>query len=142
MIWRRHYTQLTTAAPEAVYKRWTTPGDWAIDDPGLREATFASPPHVGAVGRVCNHGSPAQKFVFTELRPNEAMNFRISLPGADLSFPHTMESTSTGLRVTHAVELSGPIAAVYAAIIGRKIARGLPAVVRLVTSNAVNEGER
>jgi len=137
MIWRREYTHLTTATAEAVWKRWTTPAEWAIDDPDLREATFPVPVRVGAVGRVVNHGTPPQKIVFTELQPGYAMNFRIGLPGAVLSFPHRMQATPNGLSVTHAVEISGPLAPVFGLLVGRSIAAGLPAVVRLVTTNAL-----
>ncbi|WP_144830208.1 hypothetical protein [Microbacterium sp. BH-3-3-3] len=137
MTWRREYTHLTTASAEAVWKRWTTPADWAVDDPDLREAVFAVPPRVGSTGRVLNHGTPAQRFTFTELQPGVAMNFRIGLPGAVLSFPHRMRQTPNGLSVTHAVEISGPLAGVFGPLVGRKIAAGLPAVVRLVTTNAL-----
>jgi hypothetical protein len=137
MIWRREYTHLTTATAEAVWKRWTTPEDWAIDDPDLREAMFPVPVRVGAVGRVVNHGTPPQKILFTELQPGYAMNFRIGLPGAVLSFPHRMQATPNGLSVTHAVEISGPLAPVFGLLVGRSIAAGLPAVVRLVTTNAL-----
>ena len=137
MIWRREYTHLTTAAPAAVWKRWTTPEDWAVDDPDLREAVFPVPARVGAVGRVVNHGTPAQKFVFTELQPGFVMNFRISLPGATLSFPHRMRETPNGLSVTHAVEIAGPLAGLFGVLVGRTIAAGLPTVVRLVTTNAL-----
>ncbi|MDQ1172572.1 hypothetical protein QE430_000879 [Microbacterium testaceum] len=84
-----------------------------------------------------NHGTPAQRFTFTELQPGVAMNFRIGLPGAVLSFPHRMRQTPNGLSVTHAVEISGPLAGVFGPLVGRKIAAGLPAVVRLVTTNAL-----
>lgn len=137
MIWRREYSHLTTATADAVWKRWTTPEDWAVDDPDLRAAEFSVPARVGAVGRVVNHGTPAQKFVFTELQPGLGMNFRIALPGATLSFPHRMRETPNGLAVTHAVEISGPLAALFGVVVGRRIAAGLPAVVRLVTTNAL-----
>lgn len=139
MTWRREYTQLTTATPEAVWKRWTTPADWATDDPDLREAAFPVPARVGTVGRVVNHGTPAQKIVFTELQPGFAMNFRIALPGAALTFPHRMHATPSGLSVTHAVEITGPLAGLYGILVGRTIAAGLPAVVRLVTTHALAE---
>jgi len=137
--WRRQYTHLTTASPKAVWKRWTTPEDWAVDDPDLRVAEFAVPARVGATGRVINHGTPAQTFTFTELQPGVAMNFRIRLPGAVLSFPHHMRETPNGLSVTHGVEISGPLAVVLGPLVGRKIAAGLPAVVRLVTTNALRD---
>ncbi|MGQ3505134.1 hypothetical protein ACT9SR_13515, partial [Enterococcus faecalis] len=70
----------------------------------------------------------------TELQPGYAMNFRIGLPGASLSFPHRMQATPNGLSVTHAVEISGPLAPVFGLLVGRSIAAGLPAVVRLVTT--------
>lgn len=139
MTWHREYTQLTTATPEAVWKRWTTPTDWEVDDPDLRSAEFATPPRVSAVGRVTNHGTPTQRFTFTELRPLRSMDFSIALPGATLSFPHHMRPTPQGLSVTHGVRLEGPLSGLYGLIVGRGIARGLPTVVRLVTGNAVAE---
>lgn len=139
MTWRRSYTHLTTATAEAVWKRWTTPEDWVVDDPDLREAVFSTPPRVGGTGRVVNHGAPAQRFAFTDLQPGVAMNFRIGLPGATLSFPHRMSKTPNGLSVTHGVEITGPLSAVFGLFVGRRIAAGLPAVVRAVTTNALGD---
>ncbi|MGO1315697.1 hypothetical protein [Microbacterium gubbeenense] len=137
MAWRASYSQLTTASPESVWRRWTTPSAWAEDDPGLETAQFACPPTVGTHGWVKNHGSPRQKITFTVLDQNTAMNFKISLPGAVLSFPHEMRATPEGLVVTHNVQLDGLLAGLYGLLVGRGIARGLPAVVRLVTEAAL-----
>ncbi|MGO2519264.1 hypothetical protein [Microbacterium sp.] len=137
MAWRASYSQLTTASPEAVWRRWTTPSAWAEDDPALASAEFAYPPTVGTTGWVKNVGSPRQRIVFTVLDENAAMNFRVTLPGAVLTFPHDMRATAEGLVVTHNVQLDGPLSRLYALIIGRGIARGLPAVVRLVTEAAL-----
>ncbi len=136
MSWSSSFTQHTTATAEAVWKRWTTAADWAIDDPDTEWATFDSPT-VGSTGKVKSVGSPAQKFTFTELVPNERMVFSIGLPLATLTFPHTMRVTPLGLEVRHEVKFTGPLAGLYGAIIGRGIGRGLPEVVRLVTGNAL-----
>jgi hypothetical protein len=136
MTWTASFSQHTTATADAVWKRWTTAADWATDDPDTEWAAFDAPT-VGTIGRVKSVGSPAQKLTFTSLVPNESMLFEIVLPLARLSFPHSMRSTALGLEVTHAVSFDGPLAQVYGRLIGRKIAQGLPEVVRLVTGNAL-----
>ncbi|WP_213815125.1 hypothetical protein [Glaciihabitans sp. dw_435] len=137
MTWTAQHTQLTTATADGVWRRWITPEFWGPDDPDTAWATFDAPAAPGVRGRVKALGSPVQRFTFTSVEPGHGMNFVISLPLAKLSFPHSMRETPAGLEVTHGVRLDGPLAGLYAIIIGRSLARGLPEVVRLVTAAAL-----
>jgi len=133
------HTRLTTASAEAVWKRWTTAADWSPDDPGTEWATFDGPVAVGTPGRVKSAGSPAQRFEFTRVEHLAVMDLTISLPGGRLGILHTMQQTPQGLSVTHGVLITGPLSGLYAAIVGRPLARELPEVVRLVTLHALEE---
>lgn len=137
MTWRREHTELTTASRDAVWRRWTTASAWVEDDPAVRSAELPPDLRVGSRGAVQDHGTPRQTTTFTRLVPGRAMEFAIALPLARMSFPHTMTETEHGLRVTHAVELRGPLAPLFAALVGRGIARGLPDVVRRVVTHAL-----
>ncbi|MFH5207124.1 SRPBCC family protein [Antrihabitans sp. NCIMB 15449] len=136
MAWNYEYGVVTSASPEAVYNRWTTMATWSEDDPDLTWARVDGPVAVGATGKVKTSG-PAQRFTFTELEPNVAMNFAIRLPLAVLSFPHRIETVADGVRVTHGVHIDGPLAPLFGVAVGRKIARGLPTVVGLVVDGAL-----
>jgi hypothetical protein len=136
MEWSRSYSVVTTATPEAVYHRWTDIATWAEDDGDLDWVRVDGPVRVGATGRV-KTGGPVQRITFTELTPGRAMNFEIRLPGATLSFPHSVEQLAEGIRVTHGVRFSGPLAGLFGFVAGRKIALGLPLVVRTVVDRAL-----
>ncbi|TQF74882.1 hypothetical protein FK531_02080 [Rhodococcus spelaei] len=140
MEWYRSYSVVTAAAPEEIYRRWTDIGTWAEDDADLEWVRVDGPVRVGATGKV-KTGGPAQRITFTELVPGRVMNFEIRLPGATLSFPHAIEELPEGIRVTHGVRFLGPLATVFGFVAGRKIALGLPLVVRTVADRAFAAGQ-
>ena len=139
MTWTGEHTVTTTAAAEAIWYRWTTLDTWSEDDPECQWARLEGPVVVGASGTVKSKG-PASKFTFTELEPNRRMVFEIKLPLATLRLPHTMRETADGVTFTHAVEISGPLARLWGALVGGGIVRGLPEVVANVATNALAQG--
>lgn len=138
MRWSRSHTVTTTALPERIWARWTTAQTWSLDDPSTTAAHFPEPPQAGDRGTVSGIGG-TQKFVFTEIDRNRQMTFRIRLPGARLVFPHSMEQTAEGLRVTHAFWFDGPLAFLYGPLIGTRLIRELPTVVRLLVDHAIDD---
>jgi len=136
LSWRASATIATTATPEAIWHRWTEVELWPADDPDCRWATIDGDYRVGATGTVKAAG-PASHFRVTELDPLRRMVFEIAVPLGTLRFPHTVEPLAEGVLLTHAVEITGPLAQVYGAVIGQVIRRGLPEVVRLVATHAL-----
>jgi hypothetical protein len=100
-------------------------------------ASFDGPVETGATGRVKSVGSPAQRFRFSRVEPLRRMDLEIVLPGARLGILHRMEPRAEGLSVTHGILIEGPLSFAYALLVGRPLARGLPEVVRLVTTHAL-----
>ena len=139
MTWTGEHTLTTTAAAEAIWYRWTTLSTWSEDDPECRWARMDGPIVVGASGSLKSTG-PASKFTFTELEPNRRMVFEIKLPLATLRLPHTMIESADGVTLTHAVEITGPLAGLWGALVGRGVVRGLPEVVANVATNALEQG--
>jgi hypothetical protein len=137
MTWARQCTLLTTATPEQLWARWTTPEYWPADDPAVQWVVFDAPAATGATGKVKNAGSPAQRFRFTDVRVHDRMDLEIRLPLATLSITHAMQQTTAGLQITHGIVLEGPLAAVYGAALGRGLAAALPDVVRRVADGAL-----
>jgi len=136
--WIREYTVHTTATPAQIWSRWLDAATWGQDDPGVVWAVFDDTPRTGTGGRVKNHGSPAQRFVFTAVEHERQMDFAIQLPLARLTIAHLMEPQSAGLAVTHGIRFDGPLARVYGTVIGRSLAAALPDVVRTVVAAALD----
>ncbi|BDZ51988.1 hypothetical protein GCM10025867_42290 [Frondihabitans sucicola] len=137
MTFQASHTRLTTASPESVWTRWTTAADWAPDDPGTEWAVFDGQVAAGETGHVKSAGSPAQRFTFTRVEHHAAMDLAIALPGGRLEILHSLAETPAGLSVTHGLLITGPLSGLYAAVVGRALARELPEVVRLVTLHAL-----
>lgn len=137
MPWARRHSQLTTATPAQVWARWTDADCWHLDDPGVEWAQIDGPVREGTTGVVKNHGLPLQRFRFTRVAHERAMDFVIRLPLGTLTLTHDLEVLPEGTRVTHGVVLDGPAHPLHAAAVGAKLARGLPLVVRRVTAGAL-----
>ncbi|HEY6794112.1 MAG TPA: hypothetical protein VI248_05470 [Kineosporiaceae bacterium] len=137
MTWSVHHSELTTATTAQLWDRWGDPGTWHLDDPAVEWAQFDGPLAVGTTGVVKNHGTPAQKITFTRVEHGRAMDFVVRLPFATLTITHDMEPALEGVRTTHGIVLDGPLHRLYAAVLGRKLARALPLVVRNVTAGAL-----
>ncbi|WP_447646625.1 SRPBCC family protein [Nocardioides zeae] len=142
MTWTRRHSQLTTATTAQVWDRWTDPTTWQVDDPGVAWAQFDPAVREGATGTVKNHGTPPQRITFTRVEHERAMDFAIRLPLATLTVTHDVEPDGERTRLTHGVTIDGPLHRVYAMLVGRKLARGLPAVVRTVAAGALQGAAR
>ena len=138
MGFHREHAIVTTAPAEAIWRRWTTVDFWPEDDPDCRWARVDGAFVVGAKGKV-KTGGPAARFTVTQLERNHAMCFEIRLPGATMSFPHTAESVEQGIRLTHGLTITGPLAPLWSRLVGRGVAAGLPEVVALVATNALSQ---
>lgn len=137
MTFTAEHSLVTTATPEQLWARWTDERYWGEDDPGVEWARFDAAPATGVTGRVKNHGTPAQRFVFTDVRTHQRMDFAIRLPFATLSITHQMAPENAGLRSTHGIVIEGPLSGIYGALVGRKLAGELPEVVRKVVDGAL-----
>lgn len=137
MSWTRSHTQLTTATTDQLWRRWINIDYWQLDDPDVEWARADGAPAQGITGVIKSHGAPAQKFVFTRVVPQRQMNFLFKLPLATMEITHDMRPADEGVATTHGVVIEGPLAPVYGFLVGRKIAAGLPGVVRRVTAGAL-----
>lgn len=137
MTWTRTHTQLTSATEEQLWRRWTTAAYWPQDDPGVQWVRFDGEVRDGTTGTLKSHGAPASKLTFTRVVERKYMDFEIRLPLATMTITHTMEPVGDALACTHGVTISGPLTPVYARLVGRKLAAGLPDVVGQVTRAAL-----
>lgn len=114
----------------ATWPEWNTDTEWVRLD---------GPCETGATGRLKPKGGPAVRFTVTSWVPGERFVDVSSLVGARLTFDHTTRPTSDGgTRVDVAVTLTGPLAPVWRAIMGRGIAASLQADLDALCAAAVS----
>ena len=78
--------------------------------------------------------------VLTDVRPGDGFSDRTRLPLANLDFFREVQRVGKGTRVTHRVEISGPLSFVFARLMGQSFEKGLPETVRNLARLAEERG--
>jgi len=129
-MWAREHTESTTATPDQLWLRYAQPATWPDWDREVAEVTTQGPVAVGTRGRLKPVRGPAVSFSFTEVTAGVSFTNVSRLPLARLALAHHIEATSAGSRFTHRITITGPLAPLFARVIGKATAATLPTTMR------------
>lgn len=135
-MWTFEHTETTSARPAQLWARYAEPETWPEWDHQVARVTVQGPLAVGGRGTLHPVKGPATGFLFTEVTPEVSFTDESRLPLARLRFTHRIEPTSVGSRFTHSVTISGPLAPLFARVIGRGVVAGLPAAMQALARRA------
>ncbi|MFN9215250.1 MAG: SRPBCC family protein [Gemmatimonadota bacterium] len=136
-MWSREASAWTSATPEQVWARWTDVGHWSTWDASLRASALRGPFAVGSRGDLQPTSGPRASFILTDVVPHRAFSNRMRLPLATIDFVHTLDLGADGrTRITHRIEIDGPLGALFVRLIGRGAADTLPAAVAALARQA------
>ena len=116
--------RITSTAPaSAFFQRWadmSTWPEWNLDSEWVRlEGPFAT----GSTGVLKPKGGPRVRFVIQRLVPDREFVDVSKLLGARLTFDHQVrEQPGAGCLVEVTVSMSGPLARLWTAILGKGLA--------------------
>jgi hypothetical protein len=109
-MWYAEHTLETTTEPEAIWLRWKDVDGWPDWDEGLEWARLLGPLKVGSSGSLKRKGSIRQRFTVEEVQEGRGFTcIRRSLLTC-MRLVHRVEPSTLGSRVTHRVEVQGPMA--------------------------------
>ncbi|RJO79899.1 hypothetical protein D5S18_01110 [Nocardia panacis] len=114
----------TTIAPAAFFAKWADMGTWHEWNLDTEWARLDGPFAEGSTGVLKPKGGPRTKFVITKLTDDEFIDVS-KLPGARLIFAHRVETAGEHTTVTVTVTMEGPLAFLWARILGGDIAKTL-----------------
>lgn len=118
-----------------IWRLWTDVTTWKRWDQGLADATIDRAFIKGAAGTIIPNSGPTTKFTITEIDPDASYTFVTKLPGAKLLIRRDfVDGPDTSFR--HAVWFDGPLAAIWATILGRGFRRQLPSSMTLLANEA------
>jgi len=129
-MWTVEHTETTSASPAQLWARYAEPTTWPEWDHETAAVTVQGRVAVGTRGTLKPVKGPATPFTFTEVTPEVGFTDVSRLPLARLTFTHLIVPTPTGSRFTHRVTINGPLSPLFARVIGRTIAAGLPTAMR------------
>jgi hypothetical protein len=131
-MWQAEHTLETTAPPERIWAKMQTVADWPQWDTGLTWAELAGAFAPGAQGsmRFCRE-SP-RSFLLSDVSAQHGFTALTKLPLAEVRHIHSQETSAMGTRMTHRIEISGPLCWYYAWRLGRRLREDLaPSMRRL-----------
>ena len=109
-MWSTEASATTQASPEAIWTLWADVGNWKEWDPGVEDTSIGGPFAEGTRYELKPKGGPKVTSVLTEVRPGEDFSDHTRLPLTNLDFSHEVERVGEETRLTHRVEISGPLA--------------------------------
>ena len=139
MIIAQH-TLETTALPEAIWALWSGVSGYKEWDGAIEWAKLNGEFKVGARGKLKTRGGRAAAFTITELIEGRSFSYLTLLPFGRLRVQHSLEPTDMGTRLTSRIGVEGPLAWVWARILGPAIQANLPVAIRKLARLAEQPG--
>ncbi len=129
-MWSFEHAETTSATPDRLWALYAEPTTWPRWDQEIAAVTVQGPVAVGTRGRLTPVTGPAAWFTFTEVDPGVGFTNVSRLPLARLTLVHHIEATAAGSRFTHQVTITGPSSPLFARVLSRSLAAGLPTAMR------------
>jgi hypothetical protein len=131
-MWHAEHTLDTTAPPEQVWARLQKVAEWPQWDTGLTWAELPGSFKAGAQGTMKFQSEGPRSFLLAAVNAPCGFTALTRLPLAQVRHIHLQESSAIGTRITHRIEISGPLFWLYALSRGRRMREGLaPSMRRL-----------
>ncbi|HEV7773186.1 MAG TPA: SRPBCC family protein [Conexibacter sp.] len=99
---------------------------WPAWNDALASACLDEPFQVGSRARVRFRTGLRLRFTLTEVEPERVFTDESRLPGARMGHRHELQPTADGVRLVNTIYIRGPLARLWAPILGPQAKRGLP----------------
>jgi hypothetical protein len=113
-------------AAEVWSRAYADASAWPAWNDALVSAALDEPFVVGSRARVRFRTGLRLRFALVEVKPERVFTDESRLPGARMGHRHELEPTADGVRLTNTIYIDGPLARLWAPILGPQAKRGLP----------------
>lgn len=120
------HTVETTASPESIWQVWQDVKNWNTWDHGIEYSTINGPFVEGTTGTLKPKGGPLVHTKLSSVEPYKRFVDESKLPLAKILVSHFLTQVGNKTLVTHQIEMTGPLAFVFAFLIGRTMKKNLP----------------
>jgi hypothetical protein len=123
------------ASAQDAWAAWIDVGAWEGDL--ITSARLDGPFAPGSTIRVKLKGYPPSTTTITEVDAPARWVSTARAPGLTLTYEHVIEATAGGCTITERALMSGPLSAIAARLIGRRLPATFAATTAVVARNAV-----
>ncbi len=120
------HTVETIASPKAIWQVWQDVSNWKTWDHGIEFSKIDGPFTTGTTGTLKPKGGPLIHTKLTHVQPMKAFVDEAKLTLAHIVVSHSLTEYAGKTQVTHKIEMNGPLAFLWAFLIGRNMKKNLP----------------
>ena len=125
VMWHAEHTLDTSAEPNEVWRHLADVAAWPDWDAGIAWAELTGPFSAGSEGRLELRGEGRRRFRLASVVANSSFTALVRLPLAVIRHTHDQEPCPLGTRITHRIEITGPLSWFYGFTRGRRLREGL-----------------
>ncbi len=126
-MWHHRYEETTTLTCEELWPVLADVARWPEVDHNIAYLTIEGQPGAGVPFVLKPKGGPRLDFVIGEFEAPSRYADVCRMPLATMRTRHTLIPDGQGTRIRVDIEITGPLAAVWGRLVGRRHAAGLPA---------------
>lgn len=112
-------------AAEVWSRAYADASAWPAWNDALAAASLDEPFQVGSRARVRFRTGLRLRFTLTEVESERMFTDESRLPGAQMGHRHELQPTADGVRLVNTIYIRGPLARLWAPILGPQAKRGL-----------------
>ncbi|MEU1735025.1 SRPBCC family protein [Streptosporangium sp. NPDC020145] len=136
-MWEYEHSVETTAAPEALWRRWSDMETWPQWNDGIEKIEVDGPFAVGTAFRMTPPGEDPVELRLVEIVPGEVFTDEMDAGGFVVRTVHRLERLDAGrTRVTYRTEIVGQVADEVGPRLGPAITADFPDVVAALVKRA------
>jgi hypothetical protein len=124
-MWYAEHTLETTAQPEQIWALMEKVASWPQWDTGLTWAELPGSFTPGAQGSMKFRSESPRSFLLSAVVAEHGFTALIRFPLAEVRHIHRQETSQIGTRLTHRIEIRGPLSWLYGWSLGRRLREGL-----------------
>jgi len=114
------HSERINVAPEAIWELWSNVDRWPDWNEQIERVDVEGALRLGATVKTKLRRGGTVRNLVTELEPGTALTYEARFPGARAGLEHRLRPGKRSVEVTHRRYVAGPLAGVWASMIGRK----------------------
>lgn len=130
------HTVETTAPAAAIWHVWQDVRNWNTWDHGIEFSQINGPFKTGTIGTLKPKGGPLVHTKLTNVEPMKLFVDESKLIFARIIVSHFITECAGKTQVTHQIEMKGPLAFLFAFLIGRNMKKNLPQEMQALVKKA------
>lgn len=130
----------TKASPERVWRIWSDVSTWSAWNPDVLSIAIDGPFATGTTGNMTTRAGGTHAITLQAVEPGRSFRLETpAVPGARFAFRCEVLPASAGSTISQSITMHGPLAPLFSALMGRRIAESFVLILSGLKSAAESQ---